>query len=179
MYINEDDLFQVLKNKKDIDKRDDLGRTFLMGCAENGDIDNVKKLIAAGADIQLTDSNGRSALIFALKAGQIKTAEYLCEKGAKIFNLSSYELFDIFDKNPDSIKILKKSGFNLNSINEYGYSHLVYALIDNRTNIAELLIKNGVDCNCTFEDDNKTVFSVLEWALLKNQSEIATLLITH
>ena len=179
MYINEDDLFQVLKNKKNIDKKDSLGNTFLMGCAENGDIDNVKKLIAAGADLQLTNSFGDSAFVLALKAGQIKTAEYLCEKGARIFNLSSYDLFDILDKNPDSIKILKKSGFNLNNKDEYGYSPLISALINNRTNIAELLIKNDVDCNCTFEDDNKNVFSVLEWALLKNQSEIATLLINH
>ena len=52
MYVNEDKLFQALKNKKNIDKKDSLGRTLLMDCAENGDIDNVKKLIAAGADIQ-------------------------------------------------------------------------------------------------------------------------------
>lgn len=179
MYVNENDLFQVLKTKKNIDKKDSLGRTLLMGCAENGDIDNIKKLVVAGADIQLTDSYGESALVLALKAGQIKTAEYLFEKGAKIFSLSSSDLFDILDKNPDSIKILKKFGFNLNNINEYGYSHLVYALINNRTDLAELLIKNDVDCNGTFEDNNKNVLSALEWALLKNQSEIATLLITH
>lgn len=179
MYVDEDELFQALKNKKDIDKKDSLGRTLLMGCAENGDIDNVKKLIAAGADIQLTNSDGESALVLALKSGQIKTAEYLCEKGAKIYNLSSYDLFDIFDKNPDSIKILKKSEFNLNKINDYGYAPLIYALIENRTDIAELLIKNGVDLNCTFKDDNDNEFSALEWALLKKQPEIATLLINH
>ncbi len=179
MYIDEDKLFQALKNKKNIDKKDSLGRTLLMDCAENGDIDNVKKLIAAGADIQLTNGHGESAFVLALKAGQIKTAEYLCEKGAKILNLSNYDLFDIFDKNPDSIKILKKSAFNLNNINNYGYSPLIYALIKNRTDIAELLIKNGVDCNCTIKDDNKNVFSALEIALMNNQSEIATLLITH
>lgn len=179
MYIDEDKLYQVLKNRKDIDKKSSLGNTLLMGCAENGDIDNVKKLIAAGADIQLTNGHGESAFVLALKAGQIKTAEYLCEKGAKILNLSNYDLFDIFDKNPDSIKILKKSAFNLNNINNYGYSPLIYALIENRTDIAELLIKNGVDCNCTIKDDNKNVCSVLEFALYKNQSEIATLLINH
>lgn len=179
MYVNEDELFQVLKTKKNINKKDSLGRTLLMGCAENGDIDNIKKLIAAGADIQLTDSYGESAFVLALKAGQIKTSEYLFEKGAKLNTLSSSDLFDILDKNPDSITILKKSGFNLNNKNEYGYSHLLYALINNRTDIAELLIKNDVDCNCTFEDDNKNVFSALEWALLKNQSEVATLLINH
>jgi len=179
MYIDEDKLYQVLKNRKDIDKKSSLGNTLLMGCAENGDIDNVKKLIAAGADIQLLNSFGDSALVLALKSGQIKTAEYLCEKGAKIFNLRSSVLFDIFDKNPDSIKILKKSGFNLNNKDEYGYTPLMYSLIKNQTNIAELLIKNGVDCNFTFEDDNKNVFSVLEFALYKNQSEIATLLINH
>ena len=179
MYVNEDDLFQVLRNKKDVDKKDSLGNTFLMGCAENGDIDNVKKLIAAGADIQLTNSYGESAFVLALKAGQINTAEYLCEKGAKIYNLSASDLFDIFDKNPESIKILKKSGYNLNNLNDYGYTPLIYSLIENRTNIAELLIKNGVDCNCTFKDDNDNVFSPLEWALLKNQSDIATLLINH
>lgn len=179
MYVDEDKLYQVLKNRKDIDKKSSLGNTLLMGCAENGDIDNVKKLIAAGADIQLTNGHGESAFVIALKAGQIKTAEYLCEKGAKILNLSNYELFDIFDKNPDSIKILKKSEFNLNNKGEYGYSPLIYAIYNNRTNIAELLIKNGVDCNSTIEDDNKNVFSALEFALYKNQSEIATLLINH
>lgn len=179
MYIDEDKLFQALKNKKNIDKKDSLGRTLLMDCAENGDLDNVKKLIAAGADIQLTNGHGESAFVLALKAGQIKTAEYLCEKGAKILNLSNSDLFDIFDKNPESIKILKKSEFNLNNKDKYGYSPLIDAIYNNRNSIAELLIKNGVDCNCTIEDDNKNVFSALELALLKKQSEIATLLITH
>lgn len=179
MYVNEDKLFQALKNKKNIDKKDSLGRTLLMDCAENGDIDNVKKLIAAGADIQLINSFGDSALVLALKSGQIKTAEYLCEKGAKILNLSNSDLFDIFDKNPESIKILKKSEFNLNNKDKYGFHPLIYALIKNRTDIAELLIKNGVDCNCTIKDDNKNVFSALEIALMNNQSGIATLLITH
>ncbi|MBE6353374.1 ankyrin repeat domain-containing protein [Treponema sp.] len=179
MYVNEDELFQALKNKKDIDKKDSIGNTLLMGCAENGDIDNVKKLITAGADIQLINSHGDSALVLALKSGQIKTAEYLCEKGAKILNLSNSDLFDIFDKNPESIKILKKSEFNLNNKDKYGYSPLIDAIYNNRNNIAKLLIKNDVDCNCTFKDGNDNELSALELALFKKQSEIATLLITH
>ncbi len=60
-----------------------LGKTMLMAAVAQNKHDIVEFLVAKGADINVTDSNGQSAIFYALTNGNKKTLDYLKEKGAR------------------------------------------------------------------------------------------------
>jgi ankyrin repeat protein len=62
-----------------IDRRDKKGRTLLIAAAAEGNIGKVKRLLAEGADPNLTDSDNNTALIAALKRNAPEIAEMLLE----------------------------------------------------------------------------------------------------
>merc|ERR1711937_244593 len=56
----------------------------LHGAVSSSDLDAVKELLKAGADVNEKDEEGRSALHFACGYGEIACAEYLIENGADV-----------------------------------------------------------------------------------------------
>ncbi len=54
----------------------------IRNAAKEGDIEQIKRLTAIGADINSQDEEGNTPLLFAIKAGQCETAFFLKEKGA-------------------------------------------------------------------------------------------------
>jgi ankyrin repeat protein len=84
----------ALKQGYNSDERDPENRTALMYAAFNGQAEIVKKLIAAGADVNLQDNTGTSALMFAASApGGTETVQLLLDAGAKINMIDSNEHF--------------------------------------------------------------------------------------
>jgi len=61
----------------------------LFGAVSSSDIEAVKELVAAGADVNEKDEEGRSALHFACGYGEVECAEYLIEHGADVNALDS------------------------------------------------------------------------------------------
>lgn len=60
----------------------DRGNTALMDAAANGDLETVKELIRAGADLNRCSKNGQTALILAVGKGSVDVAAHLIEAGA-------------------------------------------------------------------------------------------------
>jgi hypothetical protein len=60
------------------------GKTPLVTAIENADLEMVKFLLAAGADINGKCSNGNTPLIAAIKYNKIQIAQYLIEQGAEV-----------------------------------------------------------------------------------------------
>src|SRR5829696_2452771 len=56
--------------------------TPLMGAAARGRVADVRALLAAGADVNAQDKDGRTALMFAAAAGHVDTVKALLSKGA-------------------------------------------------------------------------------------------------
>merc|ERR1711937_295803 len=56
----------------------------LHGAVSSSDLDAIKELLKAGADVNEKDEEGRSALHFACGYGEIECAKYLIEKGADV-----------------------------------------------------------------------------------------------
>lgn len=92
-------LKQLVKLTKNVDKPNSFGKTPLQTAAQYGYLESIKILLDAGADInhQTVDSNcfsdfeiecihngKRTALMYALQENQYETAKYLLEKGADI-----------------------------------------------------------------------------------------------
>lgn len=60
----------------------DRGNTALMDAAANGDLETVRDLIRAGADLDRRSKNGQTALILAVGKGSVDVAAHLIEAGA-------------------------------------------------------------------------------------------------
>lgn len=95
------------------------GWTSLMSAIEHLDTDQVKNLIAAGADVQTTDAYGISALTLASSFGLSEIAELIIKKGA-----------------------------DLNQVDKGGHkTPLMYAVENGNKKMVELLINNSADLN--------------------------------
>ena len=64
-------------NGIDIDTKNSDGATSLILAAANGKDDIVKELINNGADVNITDNNGRTPQMWALQGGHQTTAQIL------------------------------------------------------------------------------------------------------
>lgn len=67
----------------EIDAKDKFGRTPLLTAIYNRDYDMVRLLVARGADLEATSDFGLSALNMALLHGDIRTSQFLIEKGSE------------------------------------------------------------------------------------------------
>lgn len=91
---------------------DSFGRTLLMKAAQNGNNWEIKSLLASGADINLKDKDGWTALMYAVRYQEnITIVETLINAGAKIkiknnFGFSPLVLASAYNGNPEIIKKL-------------------------------------------------------------------------
>lgn len=83
--------------------------------------DLVKRLVEHGADVDAVDSDGRTALMFAVLSENLQVVKFLIESGADI-----------------------------NKVDNKGFSALVFAVILNNVDITKLLIHHGADVNIYF-----------------------------
>ena len=102
----------------------ELPKDNLWGAALTGDLEEIKRYLAEGADInELSPETQMSPLTWATLMGQPKAAELLLQRGA-----------------------------NVNVRHEDGGTPLHVAVFLGRTEITELLIKNGADVNAKNRD---------------------------
>ncbi len=116
--------------------------------AEKGDIDEVKRFIKEGMNINDRNQLSHTALMRASYGGHLEVVRYLINEGADI-NLSTGE----------------------------GYTALYFAVIKNRLAIAKLLIEKGADLNMEFDDPNWLYSSLVFTAMVHGHEEIADMLI--
>ena len=101
----------------DVSLKDVVGRTPLRIAAEKGDLDVATFLIEKGADVNITDANGNTPLIFIInKTGNLEITERLLEKGAAV-----------------------------NTQNRSGETALMYAAWRGHINIVRFLLENRAD----------------------------------
>ena len=67
----------------EVDRTDDMGDALLEAAAK-GNIEEVERLIGAGADLDSRDRNGRTPLMEATQKGHLDVVKLLVDKGAQI-----------------------------------------------------------------------------------------------
>ena len=126
-------------------------------CAGLGDIEAVKKHIAAGTDVNTRGENGISPLLIAVIEGHLDVVELLISKGADV-----------------------------NIKDDKGMTPLQFAAFTNRRQIVQLLIKKNADVNLqigggqlTGEEKKIEGRTALNMAMSKKNNDIISLLRKH
>ena len=107
------------------------GDTLLTSACKREDLEEVKKLIKHGFNIDAKNRNGDTPLIIACKYGNKNIINYLISKGANLLNKGEYEISALMSAcyfiNDEIISKLIKNGCNCEEKDEDGNTSLMIA----------------------------------------------------
>ena len=134
----------LLKRRARINTRNRNGETALSLAAYKGKLPFVKRLVEAGADVNLY---GWPPLIYASFNGHAAVVDYLLKKGAEVnattANGSTALLFAARFGHLEVVELLLQNNADPNIANERGATAIDWALKTENTDIADLLRKAG------------------------------------
>jgi ankyrin repeat protein len=114
--------------------------TPLHGAAWGGDLEEVKQLIAEGADVNYRDAANETPLHGAAAWGRAEVVRFLIESGAHVNMPGTTQLTPLHWAagwgNLETVKVLLLSGADVRAKNEFGETAEQLALQRNRTEIA-------------------------------------------
>ena len=109
----------------------------------------LRFLIQNGADVNSTNSDGETALMLIAFEGTYWKAEYLIKNRAnvRIKNTKANTSAISYCTNKRIARLLIKMGADVNEINIYGITPLIYASNRGRNDVAQVLIDNDANVN--------------------------------
>ena len=126
---------------------EDGGR--LIAAAEKGDLDQVRRLIAAKADVQARDGRGRTALLAATHGNHVEVAHALIAAGADVNAKDGIQdspyLYAGAAGHLEILKLTLAHGADLKSTNRYGGTALIPACERGHVETVRTLIEAGVN----------------------------------
>ncbi len=142
----------------------------------DGDIDEVKKLIEEGADINAKDEIGRAPLHFVKNKA---VAELLIAKGADV-NARTKDGSTLlhtmaWNGNKEIVGLLLENGADVNAKHNKGHTPLHFAVRTGKKEVVELLLTNGALVNA----NDEWGYTPLHWANKKDYRDIAELLLIN
>ena len=187
--INDSDdneiLYQLIPNP---DERDASGKTLLMRAAKEGNEWELKQLLDSHADVNLKDSDGWTALMYAVRySGSLECVEKLLEAGADVtgkntYGFSALVLAASYNGNP---QILNKLLENYKASDKEVLRALVFLLteqnISERQQLSKLQIfmDKAVPLNILYEGKTPLMYAAqygnstkILQILLDNQSSV-------
>ncbi|WIG71125.1 ankyrin repeat domain-containing protein (plasmid) [Photobacterium damselae] len=145
--MNKEDMNEY-RYPNNINKVDERGRTALIVAAYEGQFDTVSELVRKGADINIQDRDGWSALLSSKTAN---VARFLIQNGADIHTVSNTQInalmmaANIGDK--DLVSYLMKRKVNINLQSKSGRSSLMFAIPSRNLELISYIIDNGGNVN--------------------------------
>jgi len=145
--------------------RDSEGLTPLILAAIRGELEIVKTLINAGADVNQANEGGLTPLHCAVNKNYAEMVRFLIEKEANVNAVtskgSSCLHWAALNKHLDLCKLLirHKAKINAKAIN--GFTPLHMAAYSDAADIITLLLENGADASIT-NNDGQTAMAVAE-----------------
>lgn len=150
-----------------------------LDAAQKNDCFMITKLLRDGIDVNVTDSNGKTALIFAAQKGHVEAVKCLLNnpqiKIDQQDNFGSTALMFAAQENKCSIiNILLENGADINKSNLNGNTALMFAATEGHTDAVQCLLVNP---NITINQQNKAGITALILAVtVDNCSNINVLL---
>lgn len=155
---------------------------------KRGDFETVKKMLAAGQDIEAKDnaSLGQTALGWAAFIGYEDIVDYLIAQGADLRATDRGDVYNVLKsavlgKNVNIVKkvhALLKDSTDLNdqTVESDGETLVMVAASNNRLETVKYLISQGADLNLVSKQKNH---SALSFACARHYPEMQQLLISH
>ncbi|OIK15503.1 hypothetical protein BIV60_09475 [Bacillus sp. MUM 116] len=124
----------------------------LILAAENGDTENILKLLKNGANINAKDGLGRTAVMAATYSNKIETVKVLIQKGADINirdnNLNNVLLYSGAEGLLEIVKLAINAGADTKLTNRYGGTALIPASERGHVDVVKELLNNSdIDVN--------------------------------
>jgi ankyrin repeat protein len=152
--------------------------------ARDGDVDKVRQLLIAGAEMDAKDERGFTPLLWAVYGGQLNVTELLIDQGADVryehpaFGAAADLSFHMECQRGYSgvTEYLASKGveFDPNSVGPRKLNRLRVAVMLGSTDMVRWLIDRGADVNAASPQDGRVA---LLWAAQKGNLEIVTALI--
>ena len=135
---------------EDVNAKDKDGCTVLMHAAQNGSTDHLKALLAAGANVNVRDHHGKTALML---AGNVECIKALLTAGAdvKASNADGDTALTLVASKGkvESVRTLLTAGADVNAKNNDGDTALTLAAFQGNTDNVLALIDAGADVKAT------------------------------
>jgi len=150
---------------------------FQQACVGN-DLDTVKRIVNAGADLYLTDGRGRSPFDNACYVGNLEIVRYLVEQGIDI-NKTHGLACAVKGEHEPVVAYLCEKGADVSAKSTWygttgnGYSPFACACGTGQLGIAEHLRKAGVDVNNSEKYDRTALLHTLYWYLPDDEDEVS------
>lgn len=127
--------------------------------ALDGDKEQVKKLVDAGAKINALDQEGHTALMFAAFNGHTDIVLLLLDEGAVVdrrdFLGRTALLYASTGPFPETVKLLLEKGAEPNIVDsDEHFSPLMHAAAEGNLDVVKILLENGADLSLTDVDND-------------------------
>ena len=153
---------------KNPNTRDFNGRTLLMKAVKDGNDWEIRSLINSGADLNLRDNEGWSALMFAIRyQNNLEIVKLLLDNGADIYTVNKYgssplQIAACYSGNPEILRlIIQKFKGNQNDI----FKAFIFSITSNVSNISSQLAKlqvfidRGISINRFYEGKTPLMYA--------------------
>jgi len=127
--------------------------------ALDGDKEQVKKLVDAGAKINALDQEGHTALMFAAFNGHTDIVLLLLDEGAVVDRRDlvgrTALLYASTGPFPETVKLLLEKGAEPNIVDsDEHFSPLMHAAAEGNLDVVKILLENGADLSLTDVDND-------------------------
>ena len=181
--IDEQDLAalaQLAGEQVDLDFPGRHGKTALMVAARHGQADLVRRLLQAGAGVNVRSDNGGTALMFAALGTSPPTLDLLLSAGAEVNAAGGFEwtALMIATVKGDSVAVqrLLAHGAEVNRTDIYGWTPLMRAAFEKRSGVVSALLESpSLDMHAR----NEVGATALHLAALSGSADIVEALVSH
>jgi ankyrin repeat protein len=143
-----------------------------------GDLAAVRKLIAAGADVNSASGDGSSPLLWAVHRSDLDMAQVLIKAGARPDIANRYGVTPLLEASRtgdvEMIELLLKAGADPKHAHPEGETPLMAAARSGSVDAVRLLLEHGADVNATDKFQHETA---LMWATAEGHLDVVDALL--
>ncbi|KAH7616281.1 putative serine/threonine-protein kinase drkA [Nannochloris sp. 'desiccata'] len=131
----------------------------LLEAVRVNNIGKVERLVRNGANVNVADNEGHTALMEAAKEGYVDCVKLLLKHGADVNYCDNHSctalMLAVFNGDVNCLEVLVKHGADVNVADNHGNTALNWAASGGKVDYLEVLLKHGADVNVT-NNDGKT-----------------------
>ena len=137
----------------------------LITSSENGDnLENIRRLIQKGADVNTKDENGETPLLWANVYGKLDVVKFLVESGANVNAKNNKGNTPLMSSSRhghlEVVKYLVSKGADVNAKDTSGHTALWWSIEEYRDEIEEFLSRQLAKVSTSVEEDSSDFVSI-------------------